>query len=91
MSKKLFTKDPSDVLDYVWDWTDFLGSTDTIQSFSFELPTELTEVTSGEVDGKVTLWVSGGTLDETYPVSCTIVTAEGRTKKRTAIFMMDDE
>lgn len=86
---KTFVKDPDAVLDYVWDWTDWLDQ-DVIQSHTFTLPTDLTKVDDSEADGKVTLWMSGGVAKKSYIVGCEIVTAGGRTDERSAIFNVRD-
>lgn len=84
-----FRKDPDAVLDYVFDWTVWLGGTDAIASY---------EITVQEIDGddapltldshsddgqSVTVWLSGGTVDAYYTVACRIVTDDGRTDERT--------
>lgn len=86
---KTFVKDPSAVLDYAWDWVDWLG-TDTIDTFNFTLPDDLAEDSSSEADGIVTIWVSGGVLNKSYIVTCTITTPIGRTDERSAIFNVKD-
>lgn len=79
---KTFTKDPDATLDYVWDWTDWLGN-DTISSFTVTPPTDITvEGTPTQLDGVVTAFLSGGTLNKSYIVVCEVITAGGRTDDR---------
>ena len=87
---KTFDKDPAAVLEYGWPWAVWLNG-DTIDVFSFDVPTGLTEVISYEEDGLITLWLSGGTLGKSYRVTCTITTAAGRIEQRSAIFNMVDK
>lgn len=77
-----FTKDPNAVLDYIVDWSDWLGS-DTISSSSFTVPTGLTEDSDSNTTTTATVWLSGGTPGEDYEVTNRIVTAGGRTEDRT--------
>jgi hypothetical protein len=81
-----FIKDPSDVLDYTFDWTDFLATGETISSYTVTPDTGLTKDSDSQASGVITYWVSGGTADSLYNVVCKIVTSAGRTVERTATF-----
>lgn len=85
-SKPTITKDPNAVLDYSWDWSEWLAPlTDTILSFQIILGTGSTLAvdSSLRVGGVVTAFLSGGTLGATESATCRIVTAGGRTDDRT--------
>ena len=86
---KTFVKDPDAVLDYVWDWTDWLGE-DTIESFVVTVPEPLALDDKSEVNGIVTAWISGGVVNKAYVGECRIVTVDGRTEDRSAIFTMQE-
>ena len=75
-------KDPSAVLDYVFDWTKWLAAAETITSHTVTVPTGLTLESSTAASGIVTVWISGGTAGTTYRVECLIVTTAGRTDER---------
>ncbi len=75
-------KDPSAVLDYVFDWTEWLAAAETITSHTVTVPTGLTLESSTAASGIVTAWISGGTVGTTYRVECLIVTTAGRTDER---------
>ena len=84
-------KDPSAVLDYVFDWTEWLATGETIAVDS-ETDEKLITITADtgiavdswtESDGKVTVWLSGGTAGINYKVACLITTSAGRTDERT--------
>ena len=77
-----FVKDPDAVLDYEWDWAAWLG-TDTIASHTVTAATGLTVDTSEATDTAVTVWLSGGTVGQTYSVTCHVVTAAGSEDDRT--------
>lgn len=76
-------KDPSAVLDYVFDWTEWLATGETITDHTITADTGITVDSSTESDGKVTVWLSGGTAGINYKVACLITTTEGRTDERT--------
>ena len=76
-------KDPSAVLDYVFDWTEWLATGETITDHTITADTGITVDSSTESDGKVTVWLSGGTAGQNYKVACLITTSAGRTDERT--------
>lgn len=77
-------KDPDATLDYSWDWSTWLDG-DTISSRSFVVDTGLTVVSSQEVAGVVTAFISGGTAGQLLRATCRIVTALGRTDDRSIV------
>ena len=76
-------KDPSAVLDYAFDWTEWLATGETIANYTITPDTGITVDSSTEDDGKVTVWLSGGTAGINYKVACLITTSAGRTDERT--------
>lgn len=86
---KVFVKNPllEDKLDYLWEWEDWLEG-DTIQQAVVTVPTGLTLVNPATIiDGiSVLSWIEGGTLGQSYVVSCKITTSEGRIKTNRARF-----
>jgi len=77
-------KDPSAVLDYVFDWKEeWLATGETIADHTITADTGITVDSSTEDDGKVTVWLSGGTAGINYKVACLITTTAGRTDERT--------
>lgn len=78
-----YLKDPSAVLDWMFDWTDWLASGETITDHTITGETGITVDSSTESAGKVTVWLSGGTAGENYKVACLIETSAGRTDERT--------
>ena len=79
-----FVKDPNAVLDYTFDWSDWLPTGDTISSYTVTVATGLTKVSDSSTTTAVTVWLSGGTVGAWYAVQCRIVTVGGRTDDRTA-------
>ena len=76
-------KDPSAVLDYMFDWTEWLATGETITDHTITADTGITVDSSTEDDGKVTVWLSGGTAGINYKVACLVTTTAGRTDERT--------
>ena len=79
-----YVKTPSGLLDYTWDWTDWLADiSDTIDTATVTVPVGLTAVGEAVVDnGYVTQEVSGGTLNVTYTMVCQITTGGGLVDER---------
>lgn len=80
-----FDKDPSAILDYTVDWSNWLDTAETITSSTWTADTGLTIVSSSRTSNKSTVFLSGGTGGENYLVSNTIVTSASptRTDRRT--------
>lgn len=74
-----FSQDPADVLDYTWNWATWLGD-DTIASFLISASSGITVGQTAASDTAVTAWLSGGTAETSYTITCRITTALGRTK-----------
>lgn len=83
-------KDPSDRLDYVWDFSAFTTDGDTITSHTITADPGITANNSTHTDTHVTVWVSGGTAGQTYAVTCNVATAAGRIIERTEEFHVRD-
>lgn len=83
MVEKAFTKDPDAVLDYAFDWSDWLAASEAISSHTVTAEAGITKDSDTESGGVVTVWLSAGTAGNTYTVACEIVTDGGRTDERT--------
>lgn len=85
-ARPTIAKDPNAVLDYSWDWGEWLAPlSDAIASFQVLIgPGGTLNVDSTlRVGAVVTAILSGGTLGATESATCRIVTAGGRTDDRT--------
>lgn len=82
MASAIFHKDPDAVLDYYFDWSEWLATGETISSNTITVPTGITKDSDSATTTKVTVWLSGGTDGTTYTVACKIVTSAGRTDER---------
>lgn len=74
--KAEIVKDPNAVLDYVFDWTDWLDALpDTINSATSAIESGTGTIVQTLVVGKtVVVWVSGGVVGETIALRCRITT-----------------
>jgi hypothetical protein len=82
-TQQRFLKDPQAVLDYEVDWSAWLPSGDTITAATWTATDGITMDSSAFTDTKATVWLSGGTENVTYNLTCHIVTAAGREDDRT--------
>lgn len=75
-------KQPVEVLDYDFDYTEFLDGIDTLDSATTAVsPTGGLTVTGSIVGDRVKVWASGGTDGSTYVVTVTATTVDGRVKQ----------
>jgi hypothetical protein len=98
--KALPTKHPSAKLDYVFDWapkrnnrgvTNWLKPEESILTKTINItPSGITILSDALIDDSsaIQLVLSGGTLQTTYNVSCSITTDEGREDTRTATILV---
>jgi hypothetical protein len=93
-----FTKDPCDVLSYMWNWNGaaadggpWLATGETITGTpTITLPTGGTLVMDSQSNTTTTVTVklSAGTDGVDYAVACKIVTSAGHTKEKTITIMV---
>ena len=75
------TIDPDSVLDYAQDWSAWLD-TDTITASTWTAPTGVTVDSDSFTDTISTVWLSGGTVGESYIITNHITTTAGRQDDR---------
>ena len=78
-----FIKDPDETLDYVFDWSSWIGS-DTISSYVIDEETGITLDSDSNDTDSVTVWLSGGVAGESYDVACEVTTWPVRLRRRRA-------
>ena len=78
-------KDPDEVLDYRIDWLGtssdpgpLYGLTDAIANSLWVVPAGISSETETNDDGSTTIWLSGGTVGDTYEILNRITTDDGR-------------
>jgi hypothetical protein len=79
-TSRVFSKGVNAELDYVVDWSSWLGS-DTLATSEWVVPTGLTVNTSYFTDTLATVWLSGGELDEMYIITNKITTTNDIPRK----------
>jgi hypothetical protein len=83
MAYPSYIKDPDAVLDYGFDWSEWLQSGETVASASWTVPTGITKNSQTNSTTVSLAWLSGGTAGTNYNVSCKITTSESRIDERT--------
>ena len=79
-----YVKDPQAVLDYAFDWSDWLAESESVISATVTMtPTGLTKPSQSIIGDRVVFWLSGGTVGATYTVTCHVTTNQGRQEDRT--------
>lgn len=87
---QIYILDPGDKLDYKFDWEDWLGTGETISTYTVTVQTGLTKVSDSKTDTLVTVWLSGGTARTIYSVTCQVTTNAGRVKSWTGYVRVQD-
>lgn len=79
-----YIKAPLAVLDYAFDWTAWLeaGETITAHAITISPAGTLAADSDGEAAGVITAWLSAGTLDTRYTVTCHVTTSAAREDER---------
>lgn len=87
-TQQRFLKDPQAVLDYEIDWSAWLSAGDTITATAWVATTGITMDSNTFTSTAATVWLSGGTENVTYNLTCHITTAAGREDDRTIYVMV---
>lgn len=84
MSFPSWTQPPTANLDYTEDWTAWLATGETITACTITADTGITASAATITSGvKVTTWVTGGTVGQTYNVVFHVTTNQTRQDERT--------
>ena len=87
---EIFIKDPDAVLDYTINWAAWLD-TDTLAASTWTIPSGLTNDLETFGDSAATVWLSGGTVGETYSITNHITTADGREDDKTLTIICQEK
>jgi hypothetical protein len=75
-------KDPDATLDWIFDWTLWLGEFEVITNATFIVDPGIT-ISDNEFTNKTaTVWLTGGTEGQVYRVTCRVTTSDGRIDDR---------
>lgn len=84
-------KDPDEVLDYGFIWTDLMVEGDVITTSEW-LPASGINIDSDTHTGDITVvWLSGGAVGDQYDLTNRVTTAAGRVFDRTARIAIKDK
>ncbi|SOE25627.1 phage fiber-tail adaptor protein [Streptomyces sp. OK228] len=78
----VYIKDPDAVLDYPWDWTDWLAPGEIITASQFIVSAGLDLNSSSFSATTAIAWLAGGTQGTSYLVTNRITTSAARTDDR---------
>lgn len=78
----IFEKASTAKLDFVFNWTSWLSSSETLSTYALTVQSGLTLSSESFSSVIVTAWLSGGTIGMEYSVDCKIVTSSSRTDER---------
>ena len=90
MATRQYVKDPADVLDYRFDWSQWLTVGESIQTSTVSADTGITIDSSSNTTDSVTVWLSGGSLGGNYRVSSKIETTMARTVERSIAIKVEE-
>jgi hypothetical protein len=76
-------KDPQAVLDYLFDWSEWLATGETITSHVITTSGTIDVESSTHTSTTVVVWLGGGVADTDVGVLCHITTSQGRQDERT--------
>lgn len=90
MADSTWIKDPDAVLDWHFDWTDWLSSGETITSSNFFVTSGLVVNSTSFTSSNTTIWLAGGSAGTPYTVTNRISTNQGRTDDRSVTVRVKD-
>lgn len=85
-----YIKDPEAKLDYSVDWAPWLQAGETVTASTWQVPAGLTQTTPSPsfTDTETTIWLTGGTVGETYLVTNHVTTSDTRQDDRSFTIMI---
>lgn len=84
-------KDPDATVSDKWDFTDWLGTGETISTATATATTGITKTATSNDDTSVTVGLSGGTVGQVYRVTVEISTNLGRIEQRSVDYHVEQQ
>ena len=85
-------KDPDATNAFKFDFSRWLGTGETISSYSFpDFPSGLTKVSDSNTTSVVTVFISGGTAGQSYDVTCRINTTASQIEDLTGTIPVSEQ
>lgn len=75
-------KDPDATLDWIFDWTPWLGDFETIIDAQFIVDPGIVVESFSHTQRTATVWLSGGNESQVYRITNRITTSDGRIDDR---------
>lgn len=79
---QVYIKDPQANLFYTYDWSKWLGVSETITTSTWTVPSGLTKTNESSTTTTAKVQISGGTVGQNYRVTNHIVTSIGQVDER---------
>lgn len=87
----IISKDPNAVLDYTFDWTQFLESiSDVIGSVTYVLSPGLIQSRALNTETQAHLYIGGGVVGTTESLTCRMTSVGGRVDDRTIYLKIEN-
>lgn len=83
-----FTKQPSDVLDYTLDFSQWLAPSDTIAAITVTADPGITLSQSSFTNTTITVWLAGGTDGASYKIQVLATTASSPARIKDVDFLL---
>lgn len=86
MAQEIFTKTPEALLDFSFDWSQWLdtASTEVISTSSWTVPSGITQYGGAtKTNTTTTVWLQGGSTGKSYVVKNIITTSDANSSSRT--------
>jgi hypothetical protein len=92
MSNGSWVKDPEEILDYQFNFAPWLDTTngETIASHEIDIDAGINLDSHPATGQTVTVWLSGGTINNKYNVTCEATTSAARTVVRSITIVVEN-
>lgn len=85
-----WTKDPDAVLDWHFDWINWLDQGEVITTSTFDVTAGIAVNATENTTSNTTVWLAGGRAGQNYQVTNRIITSAARTDERSIIIRVRD-
>lgn len=86
-----FNKTPVALLDWAFDWSNWLLQGESIQTYELTISDGLTVQSDSNDAQHVVVWLSDGSVGETYKVTCQVTTDQGRIDERACQIVVTED
>lgn len=86
-----FYKDPDDVLEYGFDWSEWLPDGVTISTSAWTVPAGITKISDDKTDTITKIVLDGGTAGTSYSILNHIVASDSQEKDKVFVVAVREE